>query len=126
MILIVSTHGLHDHEADKVGNPKKGMNVMCSIIIPRPPHLVLTFSSTNQNCWLGKKCIQQDWGTENNKPKDFFTYMKDNMYQKMDPIDKPDDSPASSSVKRAAKLTSAYTIVNSADAYLPDKNPEQW
>ena len=67
---------------------------------------------------MGKNCVQQKWGK-----KDFLTYMKDNMYQKMDPINKSDDSPASSSVKRAAKLTSAYTIVNSADAYSPDKNP---
>ena len=43
----------------------------------------------------------------------------------MDPINKPDGSPASASVKRIAELTRAYTIVNSADAYLPDKNPEQ-
>ena len=49
--------------------------------------------------------------------------MKDNMYQKMDPIDKPDDSQASPSVRRAAKLIAKYTIVNSADAYLPHKNP---
>ena len=75
--------------------------------------------------WLGKKCIQQDWGMKNNKPKDFFAYMNNNMYQKMDPIKKLDDSPASASVLRNAKLTCAYTIDNSADAYLPDKNPVQ-
>ena len=54
VILIVSKHRLHNHEDGIVGNPKKGLYVMCSIVIPRPPHLVLTFSSTNQNCWMGK------------------------------------------------------------------------
>ena len=47
--------------------------------------------------------------------------MKDNMYQKVDPIKKPDGRPASLSVKRNAYLTCAYTINNSADAYLPKK-----
>ena len=125
MILVVSTHGLHDHENGNVGNPQKGWYFMCSIIIARPPYLVLPFSSTNKNCWLGKMCIQKDWGKKNKKPKNFLTYMSDSMYQKMDPIRKPDGSLASESVKRIAKLTRAYTIDNSADAYLPDKNPVQ-
>ena len=70
-------------------------------------------------------CTQKDWGKKKNKPKDFLAYMNDNMYQKMDPIRKPDESPASASVKRNARLISAYTIGNSANAYLPDKNPVQ-
>ena len=80
MILVVSTHCLHDHKEGKDGNPKKGVYFMFSIVIPRPPYLVLPFSSTNKNCWLSKKCIQQKWGRENNKPKPFLTYTKDNMY----------------------------------------------
>ena len=51
--------------------------------------------------------------------------MKDNMYQKMDPIKKADESLANASVKRHALLNCAYTINNSANAYLPDKYPEQ-
>ena len=54
MILVVSAHSLHDHEKDKDENPEKDWYFMCSIVIPRPPHLVLPFSSTNENCWLGK------------------------------------------------------------------------
>ena len=125
MLLIVSSHGLNDHKDGNVGNPKKDVYVMCSIVIPQPPYLVLTFSSANRNCWLEKKCIQQDWGMENNKPKDFFAYMRDNMYQKMDPIKKMAGSPAKASVKRNAHLTRAYIIDNFADAYLPNKNPIQ-
>ena len=70
-------------------------------------------------------CIQKDWGKKNKKPKNFLTYMSDSMYQKMDPIRKPDGSWASESVKRTANLISAYTIDNSANAYSPDKNPAQ-
>ena len=71
-------------------------------------------------------CIQKDWGKKNKKPKDFLAYMNDSMYQKMDPIKKTDKSLASASVKRNAKLISAYIINNSANAYLPDKNPVQF
>ena len=54
MILVVSTHGLHDHEDGKVGNPDQGWYFMCSIVIPRPPYLTLLFSSTIKIVGWGK------------------------------------------------------------------------
>ena len=88
IILIVSTNYIHKHEANNPDNPTPGSYIMCSILIPRPPYLLLTFSSTNQNCWLGTQCNKHDWGV-NKKTKHHKTllvYMKDNMYQKIDPI----------------------------------------
>ena len=53
-ILIVLTNGLHKHKIDNPDNPDKGIYVICRILIPQSPYVLLTFSSTNQNCWLKK------------------------------------------------------------------------
>ena len=52
--------------------------------------------------------------------------MKDNMYQKMDPIKKLNGITAGPNIQHNVNLlTHAYIINNSADAYLPKKYPVQ-
>ena len=127
MILIISTNYIHQHEADNPNNPTLGSYVMCCILIPRPPHLLLTFSSTNQNCLLGIQYIKPGWGVNKTTThtRKFSAYIKDNMYQKMDPIKKSDGNTVGPSNQRNVNLTRAYIIDGSPDAYLPEANPVQ-
>ena len=122
MILIITTNEVNQtHEGQLVNNPPRNKYAMFSIIIPRKPHLLLPFNSTNTNLWLGTRIINRDWGTikGTNIRKTCKKYMSDNMYQKMDPIKDIYDQLVSPSIQRKLNVIFKFTIKDSAKTYLP-------
>ena len=113
-ILIVAVANSHYKEKDTRNIPKHGIYYMLMLPFQDPPQIVLPFSYTNMNMYLGKILRNKDYGKSMKAKTPFDDFIEKNVNQKLPPpIQK---KPGRNSVQWQLSLSRAFTITRTSAA----------